>query len=187
MIAPTSWRPPGRRRRAGRRSAHHRADSARRTQATDVGLCEPFLTSRHKRVVRSRFTVDLVTVWLYRRHQHGELVESFQGMCGRPLRAKGRPRSGLEKPRRQRASPRATPYLLGLKHRNSTRSVDNMLGKPTDLQSLSSRRCKRDMTATRRVPIDRLETRSAHRDSALPTHGIASPRRQRCHHHPRAS
>ena len=82
----------------------------------DVSLCGALLTSRHKRVVRSRFTVDLVTVWLYRRHQHGELVESFQGMCGRPLRAKGRPRSGLEKPRRQRESPRATADRLGLMH-----------------------------------------------------------------------
>ena len=50
-----------------------------------VGL--GMVTSRHLWYVRNRLLALPVTVWLYRRNQRGELVESFQGMCGRPLRA----------------------------------------------------------------------------------------------------
>ena len=55
-----------------------------------------------------------VTVKLTSGFQWQELIESFQGMCGRPLGAKGRPCNGLGRGSAWGESTRLTVYVLGL-------------------------------------------------------------------------
>ena len=72
----------------------------------------PFARSHR---LRNRLRALRATVKLTSGFQWQELIESFLGMCGRPLEPNGEPRSGVASAACARKRVRHAPCLVGLK------------------------------------------------------------------------